>query len=119
MADLTIAERSVAGVTVLELHGRLVIEDAEARLQECINRLVEQGRVHIVLNLASVMQVDSAGIGALAAKYVSVRRKGGDLKLAALTARTAHLMAITRLSTVFEIFESEDDAVRSFAPASV
>ena len=117
MVGLAIGEHSVTGVTILELSGRLVLEDGEFTLRDYVNQLVNQGRVNIVLNMRNVTQLDRAGIGMLAAKYLSAHRKGGRLKLLHLTPRSAQLMGITKLSTVFEIFESEDAAIRSFEPA--
>ena len=119
MVGLAIGEHSVAGVTVLELSGRLVLEDGEFALRDYVNQLVNTGHVNIVLNMRHVTQLDSAGIGMLAAKYLSAYRQGGRLKLLHLTTRSAQLMGITKLSTVFEIFESEDEAIRSFNSAPV
>jgi anti-sigma B factor antagonist len=116
VAGLTITERSVAGVTILELDGRLVLEDGDVTLRDYVNRLVDQDRVNIVLDMRHVTQLDSSGIGVLAAKYLSAYRRGGRLKLLRLTLRGGHLMTVTKLSTIFEIFESEDEAIRSFEP---
>ena len=118
MGGLAIAERRVHGVTILELSGRLVLEVGEVVLRDYVNQLLNQGHANIVLNMRDVTQLDSAGIGMLAAKYLSAYRQGGRLKLLQLTTRSAQLMGITKLSTVFEIFESEDEAIRSFGPAS-
>lgn len=111
---LRIIERSVADVTILELHGRLVLDEGDIPLRNCVNRLVEQGRVKIVLDMRNVTRLDSAGIGMLVSKYLTAYRKGGSVKLLHLTVRGDHLLDITKLSTVFEIFESEDEAIRSF-----
>ena len=111
---LRIIERSVADVTVLELDGRLVLDEGDIPLRDCVNRLVEQGRVKIVLDMRNVTRLDSAGIGMLVSKYLTAQKKGGSVKLLHLTIRGDRLMDITKLSTVFEIFESEDEAIRSF-----
>ena len=116
MGRLTVTERSVGGVTILELAGRLVLEEGDVVLRDHVNGLLEQGRGNIVLDMHNVVQLDSAGIGMLAAKYLSAHRTGGRLKLLKPTSRSAELLKITRLSAVFEIFESEDDALRSFEP---
>lgn len=110
---LDITDRAVGDVTVLTLTGRLVLEDAEP-LGELIERLFEEHQTKLVLDLRDVSYVDSAGLGLLVAKYVGARRRGGDLRLVHLTARSAHLMSITKLGGVFEIFASEADAVRSY-----
>jgi anti-sigma B factor antagonist len=111
---LVITERVVGEVTVLKLVGRLVLFEGDAMLRHYVDDLVRQGRVKILLDLGAVTYIDSAGIGMMIAKYLSVRRKGGDLKLLNLTARGLLVMTITRLLTVFETFESEAEALRSF-----
>lgn len=111
---MTIAERSVGPVTILALSGRLVLDDGDALLRQRVDDLVARGQLKIIADLTALDYVDSAGIGVLIAKYLSVRRKGGDLKLLRLSSRTHHALEITHLLTVFEAFESEEDAVRSF-----
>jgi anti-anti-sigma factor len=111
---LQIRERSVGDVTVLHLSGRLVLENEEVPLRAEVDRLVEAGRLKFVLDLREVTYIDSAGLGILVAKFVSVRRRGGDLRLVHLTPRSSRLMAITNLTTIFSTFDSDDAAVRSF-----
>ena len=111
---MTIAERSVGPVTILALSGRLVLDDGDALLRQRVDDLVARGQLKIIADLTALDYVDSAGIGVLIAKYLSVRRRGGDLKLLRLSSRTHHALEITHLLTVFEAFESEEDAVRSF-----
>ena len=108
-------ERRFGDVTVLDLEGRLVFDDGDGVLRAHINRLVDEGRSKIVLNLHDVTYVDSCGIGVLVAKYVSLRRHGGDLRLVNVTARSQRLMEITKLMEIFMVFQSEADAVASFA----
>ena len=112
---LEITEHAVGHVTVLQLVGRLVMEDGDTALCEHVDRLLRETRAKIVLDLSEVTYVDSAGLGALVSKYVSVRRRGGDLRLVHPTARTTRLFEVTKLSSVFEVFASETDAVQSFA----
>jgi len=111
---MTIDERNVGPVTILALRGRLVLDDGDALLRQRVDDLVAGGHLKIIADLTALDYVDSAGIGVLIAKYLSVRRKGGDLKLLRLSLRTHHALEITHLLTVFEAFESEEDAVRSF-----
>jgi anti-sigma B factor antagonist len=111
---IQITERSVSDVTILELEGRLVLDEGDTLLRDRVNRLVEQGRVKILLDMRNVTRLDSAGIGMLVSKYLTAHNKGGSVKLLHLTVRGDHLLDITKLSTVFEIFESEDEAIRSF-----
>lgn len=115
MRSLNIAVREAGRVTVLSLTGRLSV-DEELALRHAVNELVQAGRVLLVLNLADVSLIDSAGLGTLVAACVKVRRRQGDMKLVRLTPRNDHAMRITRLDKVFESFPSEDEAVASFEP---
>ena len=111
---LQISDRVVEGVTVLDMQGRLVLDETDF-FRRRIEDLIRESRVKIVLNLKGVTYIDSAGVGMMVGKYLSVRRQGGDVKLLHLSARSTRVMTITKLTTVFESFESEEQAVRSFA----
>ena len=113
---LDISERRVADVTILHPRGRIEAEEGDVALRDYVNRLVAEGRVKLVVDFHEVTRLDSAGIGVLVSKFLSARRRGGAIKLLRLTERTAHLMEITKLTSVFEIFEDEEAAIRSFAP---
>jgi anti-sigma B factor antagonist len=112
---MNVVERRLDKVTVLDLKGRLVFEEGDAVLRDRINHLVDEGRVNILINLQDVTYVDSCGIGVLVAKFVSLRRKGGDLRFVNLTPRSRRLLEITKLMGIFRIFESEADAIASFS----
>ena len=112
---MTVHERQIGDVTLLELTGRLVFDDGDAVLRTCVNRLVGEGRVKLVVNLSNVTYVDSCGVGVLVGRFISVRRHGGDLKLLQLSPRSRHVMEICRLLNVFDVFDSETEAVASFA----
>ena len=112
--DIKIEERPIAGVTVLDIVGKLVMDRSAQHLKDKINSLISQGRTHIVLNLKDVRYIDSSGLGELVASYGSVMKTGGALKLLNVTSRNHDLLSITRLVTVFESFDSEAEAVRSF-----
>lgn len=114
-ARFTINEVRVGDVTILRLGGRLELEEGDLVFRDYVNRLVSEGRLKILLDLKAVTRIDSAGIGMLVSKYLSTQKSGGNIKLLHLTRRSDHLMDITRLATVFEIFDDEADAVRSFA----
>jgi anti-anti-sigma factor len=114
-----VSERRAGGVTVLDLKGRLVLEEGVPVLRDAIDRLVAAGRYQILLDLREVSYVDSCGIGLLIAKLVSVRRSGGDVRLINLTSRSHHLLEITRLLDVFLVFTSEAEAVASFSSPGV
>ena len=114
MREMQIEERAVGDVTILALSGRLVLEEGEVPLRQHVDRLVRDGHVKIVLDMREVTRLDSAGIGMLVSTFLTTFRHGGRLKLLCLTARSGHLMFVTKLSTIFEIFDSEDAAIRSF-----
>ena len=116
-STLRVSERVVHGITILDMTGRLVLDQGDAVFRDRLTELVARGQLQIVLNLEKVTYIDSAGVGAMVAKYLSVRRAGGDVKLLHLTPRSTRVMSITRLLTVFETFDNEDDAVRSFKAA--
>ena len=111
---MQIRERRTGSVTILDLKGRLMLDEGEVVFRDCVDALIRADRVHIVLNFNDVTGIDSCGIGMLVAKCLSVRRRGGDLKLLHLTDRSQRVLAITHLLSVFEAFASEDEAVRSF-----
>jgi anti-sigma B factor antagonist len=116
-STLRIAERLVDGITILDMTGRLVLDQGDAVFRERIAEVVTRGQMQIVLNLKNVTYIDSAGVGVMVAKYLSVRRAGGDMKLLHLTPRSTRVMTITKLLTVFETFDDEEEAVRSFKAA--
>jgi anti-sigma B factor antagonist len=110
---MDIREREIGSVVVLDVSGQIGVND-DARLKDEINSLLLQGRRQLVINLAAVSHIDSTGLGQLVSSHVTVTMRGGQIKLANLTARVHELLAICRLSTVFDVFDSEADAVRSF-----
>lgn len=112
--DINIEERLIGPVTILDIVGKLTMDRGAEHLKERIDRLLSQGRTHIVLNLKNVPYVDSGGLGQMVASYGSVMRTGGALKLLNVNSRNHDLLSITRLVTVFESFGSEDEAVHSF-----
>lgn len=111
---MEIQERTVQDVVVLDLTGKLTIGEGDELLKERISNLVQQGHRRLLLNLEDVPYVDSAGLGEIVRAYTTVSRQGGKLKLVNLTKRITDLLAITKLLTVFDTYESEDEAVKSF-----
>jgi anti-sigma B factor antagonist len=112
---MRIIERNVGDVTILELEGRLILGDeGEVPLRDWVNRLVDAKKTKILLDLRKVTRLDSAGVGMLVSKFLTAYHKGGRVKLLHLTNRADQLMKLTRLATVFEMFESEDEAIKSF-----
>ena len=112
---MQIDERTVGDVIVLDLKGKITLGDGDELLKDKVNSLVNQGQRKILLNFGDVPYVDSAGLGEVVRTYTTVSRQGGSLKLLNLTKRITDLLAITKLLTVFETYENEADAVRSFA----
>lgn len=111
---MTIDERRLGSVTILALRGRLVLDDGDDQLRQQVEGLVIEGRLKIIVDLTGIDYIDSAGVGVLIAKFLSLRRKGGDLRLLHLSPRTMHVLEVAHLLTVFPNYTSEDAAVRSF-----
>lgn len=111
---MTMFERQVGAVTILDLGGTITIDDGVERLKDKINSLILQRRTSIVLNLADVAYIDSGGLGQLVSSYSSVSKAAGGLKLLHVGQRNHDLLAITRLVTIFTTFDSEANAVRSY-----
>jgi len=116
---MQIQERKVGDVVVLDLKGKITLGEGDELLKDKVNSLVNQGHKKVILNLADVPYIDSAGLGEVVRTYTTVSRQGGSLKLLNLTKRITDLLSITKLLTVFETFDSENDAVRSFSAAKV
>ena len=111
---MKIEERALENVVILDLKGKLTIGEGDELLKGTIQKLMDQGHSNLLLNLEDVPYVDSAGLGEIVRTYTTVSRQGGSLKLVNLTKRITDLLAITKLLTVFDTFESEADAVSSF-----
>src|SRR6266545_1012028 len=102
---MRIAEDRAGDITILRLAGRLEVEEGDSLFRDYLSTLVAEGRVKILLDLKDVTRIDSAGIGTLVSKYLSAKKRGGEIKLLHLTSHTDHLLEITRLDMVFEIFD--------------
>jgi anti-sigma B factor antagonist len=106
--------RDSGDVTVVDLGGRIVLGDGSALLRKTVRQLLDDNRTKILINLADVNYIDSAGIGELVHAYISVKNRGGELKLLHLTRKVHDLIQITKLYTVFDIHSDEASGVRSF-----
>ena len=115
MADINISERQAGDVTVLDLDGKVTIGEGSVALRNAIRRLLGEGKNKILLNLGGVGYIDSSGIGELVSSYTAVNKEGGVLKLLNLTQKIQDLLAITKLLTVFDVYESEADALASYS----
>ena len=108
-------ERTAGNVTVVDLSGAITLNKGDDQvLKDKIGSLVHQGHRNILVNMAGVPTVDSAGLGELVGAYTTVKKAGGSMKLLNLTTRLHNLLTITKLVTVFETFDSESDALQSF-----
>ena len=110
-----IDERAVGNVTILDLKGKITLGEGDEVLRERIGQLAQKDQKRILLNLAEVPYIDSAGLGEIVRSYTTVKNRGGQLKLVNLTKRITDLLMITKLLTVFETFESEQDALKSYS----
>lgn len=114
MSGLSIRNRRVGGVTIMDLTGKIVIGDSNRALHSALREAAESDRRDVIVNLGNVSAIDSSGLGELVAGFASLEKSGGSLKLLNLPDRINELMTITKLHTVFDVFDDEDDAVESY-----
>lgn len=114
MINLEIKERRIGELVVLDMDGQIRIGGGSIVIRTTIRRLVEEGTTKILLNLAGVSNIDSSGLGELVSGHISLSKKGGEMKLLHLTQSLRELMTITKLSTVFDVYEDEAKAIASF-----
>ena len=112
---MTVSERKVGGVTVVDVSGRMVASDSSGRLKDKVSSLVFQGEKQIVINLADVGYMDSSGLGEMIACHGSAVRAGAQVKLANAGNKIKDLLVVTRLVTVFDAHDTESDAIQSFS----
>ena len=111
---MDITERIVDTITILDLRGKLTIGEGAQLLKDKSESLVFQGRNRLIVNLAAVPYIDSGGLGQLVACYTTLAKSGGRLKLLNVGTRNHDLLSITRLVTIFDAYDSEEEAVKSF-----
>ena len=114
MAELDVNERQAGDVTILDLTGEVRLGDSSVALRDSVRKLADGGKNKVLLNLAGVKYIDSSGIGELIANYTTISRNGGQLKLLNLTDRIQNLLVITKLLTVFDSYDNEAEALKSF-----
>jgi len=118
-AAMKVSHRRIGDVTILDVQGRLTEEDdANLVLREELGALALQGRTNVLLNLANVLYLGSAGLGALVHGYTSLKNQGGVLKLVNVKGRVHETLRMTRLLQIFDVFEAEPEALASFALSS-
>jgi anti-sigma B factor antagonist len=112
-------ETKVAGnVSVLTPHGRIVIGEEVTALREKIKGLLKEETKNILINLSDVSYIDSTGVGALVGSFTTIRNQGGQMKLSNLNQRVRDILLITKLLTVFDVYDSETEGVKSFSNVS-
>ncbi|MEW6364406.1 MAG: STAS domain-containing protein [Acidobacteriota bacterium] len=111
---MKIGTRKVGEVVILDLEGKILIGDGCQELRDAVCKALDEGHNKILLNLVGVPYMDSTGLGEVIRNYKTVMDKGGKLKLLSLTSRMKDLMSMTKLLTVFEVFEVEQEALASF-----
>jgi len=115
VVNLYINQRRAGNVIVLDLKGRVRIGGTSLALHRAIRCLADEGKTQILLNLAGVTHIDSTGLGELISSHITLRDKGGEIKLAHLTERLRELLVITKLLNVFDVYDDEPQALASFA----
>ncbi|HXE05171.1 MAG TPA: STAS domain-containing protein [Bryobacteraceae bacterium] len=113
---MNIAQRDVEGITILDLDGRLVAGSDSSSLRERVVELADRKRLNIILNLKRVEFIDSTGLGTMVMCFTGIQKQGGALKLLNLSKRHIELLVLTKLTTIFEVFDDEQDAINSFFP---
>jgi anti-sigma B factor antagonist len=111
--QLKLSTRVVKGVTIVDCNGRIVFGEESALLRDTLKKLIAENS-QIILNLGGVTYIDSGGLGTLVALYTTAHNAGGSVKLANLTQRVGDLLQVTKLLTVFEVYDSEEKALESF-----
>src|SRR5215469_5703154 len=111
---LTIASREVDGVTVLDLNGRITLGEGSVQLREAIRDLISKGQKNLLLNLGDVNYIDSSGLGELESAYTTSKNQGANLKLLSLTKKVKDVLQLTKLYTVFDIYDDEASAIASY-----
>jgi anti-sigma B factor antagonist len=112
---MNINQRQVGDVTVLDITGKITIGVGDVAVRDAVHVALGAGACSIILNLKGVTTIDSAGVGELVSAYTAVTNRGCKLKLANLPSKVNDILQITQLITVFEVYDSEDEAVASFA----
>jgi anti-sigma B factor antagonist len=106
--------RTVDGVEIISLQGKITIGSGDSQLREVITNALNAGHTNLLLDMSGVTTIDSSGIGELVGSYTTVTNRGGKLKLLHLPAKLNELLHVTQLITVFEVYENEQEAVKSF-----
>jgi len=114
--SIEIQQRDREGITIQDLKGRLTVGDEVSRFRDQLQKLISSGHRNIVLQMEDVDYIDSTGLGALVMAYTSMQKAGGKIKLLNLSRRGIELLVMTKLTTIFEVFDDEQSAINSFFP---
>jgi anti-sigma B factor antagonist len=106
--------RDLANARIIELSGKITIGSGDVKIRELIDESLAAGKKNILLDLAGVSTIDSSGIGEMVACYTTVTKKGGHLKLLRLSPKINDILQVTQLITVFDVYDDEQEAIRSF-----
>lgn len=109
------SSRQVANVVVIDIEGKILLGDGDVEIKQAVDEHLAQGRKKIILNLARVPYIDSAGLGEIIRCYTAIRKSGGDLKLLAPNQRLIDLLGVTKLVNVFDWYSDENSALESFS----
>jgi len=112
---MDVKKREKGGVTILDLKGKITIGAGEIALRNAVQDVINSGAKNLVINMKDVTTIDSSGVGELVSAYTTSTNRGASLKLANLPAKVQDILVITQLITVFDVFDSEDEAIASFA----
>lgn len=111
---MPVTERTVGDVTIIDMEGRVTLEEGADDFRELTRRVIRDGHVKLVLNLEKVPYIDSTALGEIIRCYTTLTRLGGGLKLLAVTPHVHRLLVITRLLSIFDLFDHESEAIKSF-----
>ncbi len=112
---MNIVERRVGDITIIDLQGNIMFEDGDLELRGAVTRVLDAGHKKVILNMAEVPYMDSAGLSELVRTFVAINKRGGRMALLDLTRKVNDLLTIAKLLTVFETFDSEAEAVKGFS----
>ena len=112
---MKINTRNRDGVTILDLKGKITIGVGDVALRQAVQEALNSGTTKLLVNMGDVTTIDSSGVGELVSAYTTVTNRGGKLKLANIPDKVSDILTITQLITVFDVYENEDEAIRSFA----
>ena len=112
---MDVSKRQVGDVTILDLKGKITIGTGDVQLRNAVQDVMNSGANKVLINMGSVSTIDSSGIGELVSAYTTATNRGAKLKLYGLPDKVSDILTITQLITVFDVFDNEGDAVRSFA----